>query len=68
MVLHTRGRVGSRRFFRKKASASKDAGAFLVYTASCSLAGEWAKRIFRVATVPPAPEHQQERKNVATAR
>ena len=28
MVLHTRGRVGSRRFFRRKASASKDVEAF----------------------------------------
>ena len=49
MVLHTRGRVGSRRF-TTEASASKDVEAFLVSIPGYSPTGPWATEVFRVVT------------------
>ena len=40
MVLHTRGRVGSRRFFREPLELTPEA--LFIYMAVCSPTGEWA--------------------------
>ena len=49
MVLHTRGRVGSRRF-SAEAPSIEDVSGLSLFIAACSPAGPWASGAFRGKT------------------